>query len=466
MLHGMVDGMSTGVSKGITLIITSIAAFVGAMMMSSVNVALPTIGREFGMEAVLLGWVNNATLLASAAVLLPTGRLADIYGRKKVFAYGMALFFISTFLCSISHSAISLILYRALQGISIGMIVGTSVAILTSVFPAEERGRALGINVAAVYLGISMGPLLGGVLTQHLGWRSIFYFSTLLGLSATVLIFWRLKGEWADARGEKFDLVGSTILCLSLVMMMYGFSVLLTVPGIVLVVLGVLGMLAFVRWEAREKSPIINIGVFRKNTAFIFSNLATLFNYCAIFAISFLLSLYLQYTKGLSPQTAGLILVTNPVVMTIFSPIAGRLSDRIEPRKIASVGMAFNCVALLLFAFLSDKTAMVFIIAALVIFGFGAGLFSSPNTNAIMSSVEKEFFGVASGTLATMRSCGMVLSMGMVMILFAIYIGQAQITPEYYQAFLSSMKTGFFIFAAICFGGIFAQLAGVKASQE
>jgi len=462
----MIDGMSVGVSKRDTLIIASIAAFVGAFMFSPVNIALPTIGKEFATEAVLLGWVTNATILASAAVMLPAGRLADIYGRKKIFLYGVLLTAVSSFLCGISDSTISLIAYRVLQGIGAGMTMGTSVAILTSVFPVEERGRALGINVAAVYLGLSLGPFLGGVLTQHLGWRSIFFLSAFLCLVVAVLIFWRLKGEWAEARGERFDVVGSIVFGISLVVMMYGFTVLPTTLGIVLVVLGGLGILAFVWWEAKVASPILNVGRFRKNAVFVFSNLAALINYSATFAVTFLLSLYLQYTKGLPPQTAGFVLVAQPAVMAIVAPVAGRLSDRTEPRIIASIGMAFSCVALLLFVFLTEETALGFIIGSLVIFGLGTGFFSSPNTNAVMSSVEKKFFGVASGTQGTMRACGMTLSMGIVMILFSIYIGEAQITPEYYPAFLTSTKVGFIIFAALSFGGIFAQLAGRKARQE
>jgi len=226
-----------------------------------------------------------------------------------------------------------------------------------------------------------------------------------------------------------------------------------------------LGLLAFVRWEAKVESPVFDISIFKKNAAFVFSNVATLINYSSAYAMSFLLSLYLQYAKGLSPQTAGLILVVSPVVMTIFAPIAGRLSDRIEPRLVASAGLVFTCVALLLFIFLNDETALGFVIIGLAIYGIGTGFFSSPNTNAVMGSVEKRFLGVAAGAVATMRSCGMMLSMGIVMILFSIYIGEAQITPEYYPAFLTSVKVGFIIFTVLSFGGIFAQLAGRRARQ-
>ena len=286
--------------------------------------------------------------------------------------------------------------------------------------------------------------------------------TAFLGLIVIILIFWKLKGEWVEARGERFDIVGSIAFSLSLIVMMYGFSVLPATLGIVLVLLGVLGMVAFVRWETKTASPVLNVSLLQKNTVFVFSNLANMIHYCAIFALTFLLSLYLQYTKGLSPQVAGSILVVQPAVMTIFAPIAGRLSDRIEPRKVASVGMAISCIALSLFAFLTEETSLGLIIASLVILGFGAGLFSSPNANAIMGSVEKRFFGVASGTLATTRQIGIMLSMGIVMILFAIYIGRVEITPEYFPAFLISVKVAFIIFAALCFGGIFAQLAGGK----
>jgi EmrB/QacA subfamily drug resistance transporter len=458
----MEDITSVGVSKGVTLIIAAIAVFVGSFLVSSMSIALPVMGKELAAEAVLLGWIINATVLAQAVVLLPVGRLADIFGLKKIFLYGMFLLAVSSFLCAISNSSISLVLYRALQGIAGGMTAGTAVAILSSAFPAEERGRAIGINMAVIYLGFSVGPLLGGVLTQHLGWRSIFFVVVFLCLIVIGLTLWRLKGEWAEAREERFDIVGSMVFGISLVVMMYGFTMLPAVLGIVLVLLGIVGILAFVRWEARVTSPILNIGLFLKNKVFVFSNLATLANYCAVTANAFLLSFYLQYNKGLSPQMAGLVLMAAPVTMAIIAPIAGRLSDRVEPRKVATIGLALSFVALLIFSFLTEESALGLIITGLIIFGFGHGFFSSPNTNAIMGSVENRFFGVASGTIATMRTVGQMLSVAIVMILFSIYIGEAQITPVYYPAFLVSMKLGYVIFAALCFGGVFAQLAGRK----
>ncbi len=414
------------------------------------------------MDAILLGWVATAYLLAAAMFLVPLGRIADIYGRKRIFTYGMITYTAASLLSAISTSAAMLISFRVLQGIGGAMIFSTGVAILTSVFPPEDRGRVLGINVAAVYAGLSLGPFVGGLLTQYLGWRSIFWANVPLGLLIIALIFWKLKGEWAEAKGEKFDIVGSLIYSLMLIAIMYGFTMLPELPGAGLILAGGLGIVAFVKWETKVKSPVLDVRLFGNNTVFALSNLAAFINYSATFAVSFLLSLYLQYIKGLTPQIAGLVLVAAPVVQAIFSPFAGRLSDKIEPRIVASLGMGLTVIGLIFFIFLGNATSLWFIIAGLIILGFGFALFSSPNTNAVMSSVEKRFYGVASATLATMRQIGMMFSMGMVMLIFAIYLGRVQITPEYYVPFLSSLNTAFIIFTVLCFGGIFASLARGK----
>jgi len=453
------NSTGTNTIKRAALIVATLGSFLTPFMGSSINIALPSIGREFTMDAVTLNWVATSYLLAAAMFLVPFGRLADIYGRKKFFTYGMIIYAISSLLCAISFSTIILIIFRVLQGIGSAMIFGTSVAILTSVFPIGERGKALGINVAAVYIGLSVGPFLGGILTEHLGWRSIFYINVPLSLIALVPVLWKLKAEWAEAKGEKFDLSGSIVYSLALVAIMYGLSLLPAMLGIWLIIVGILGISAFIWLEMRAKSPVLNISLFKDNTVFRFSNLAALSNYSATFAVSFLLSLYLQYIKGFSPLYAGAILVSQPVVMATISPVAGRLSDRIEPRIVASVGMALTTIGLALLTLLNRDTGMIFILVSLVILGLGFALFSSPNTNAIMSSVEKKFYGVASGTVGTMRLIGQMLSMGIAMLLFAVYIGRVQITPEYYSPFVESVKTAFLIFAILCFGGIFASLA-------
>jgi EmrB/QacA subfamily drug resistance transporter len=456
---------AAGTTKRVVLIIAVMSSFLTPFTSSSVNIALPSIGTQLSLNAVALSWVATAYLLAAAAFLIPFGRIADIYGRKKIFRLGIIIDAIASILCVTSSSGELLIVFRALQGVGGAMIFGTGIAILTSVFPANERGRALGISTAAVYTGLSAGPLVGGFLTGHFGWRSIFFLNAFLGLVIIVVVFWKLKGEWAEAKGESFDYVGSIIYSLALVAVFYAFSVLPALWGIWLIIIGVIGLAAFVWWETRQKQPVLNISFFRNNTVFAFSNLAALINYSATFAVAFLLSLYLQYVKGFPPEHAGLILIAQPVVMVIFSPIAGSLSDRIEPRIVASIGMALTTAGLVMLIFLNNVTGLPFILASLVTLGLGFGFFSSPNINAIMGSVERKFYGVASGTLGTMRLTGQAFSMGMVLLLFALYIGRVQITPEYYPLFLKSMKIAFSISAALCFAGIFASIARGRTHQ-
>ncbi|MFA5604890.1 MAG: MFS transporter [Dehalococcoidales bacterium] len=446
-------------SKNVILIVAVMTSFLTPFMGSSINIALPAIGSEFSMDAISLSWVVSAYLLASAVFLLPIGRVADIYGRKKILLLGIIIFTVFSFLLAIATSSALIIALRALQGLGSAMIFGTGVAILTSAFPARERGRALGINVASVYLGLSLGPFLGGILTESFGWRSIFLINVPLGLIVIFMILWKLKGEWAEAQGEKFDFTGSIIYGISLISFMYGLSILPDLSAVWFLAIGVLCLLAFIWWEMKSSSPILNLNLIRRNMVFAFSNIAALINYSATFAVAFLLSLYLQYTQGMSAQTAGIILIAQPIVMAIVSPLAGRLSDKIQPRIIASLGMALTAAGLLYFSFIDADTTIAVIILGLVIVGLGLALFSSPNTNAIMSSVENKYYGVSSAILSTMRMVGNILSMGIVTVLFAVFIGRVEITPEYYAPFLDSMKVTFVVFAVLCFLGIFASLA-------
>ena len=339
------------------------------------------------------------------------------------------------------------------------MIFGTGIAILTSVYPAAERGRIFGINVGAVYLGLSAGPFLGGIFTQYLGWRSVFFMNVPLGIAILCFCIWKLREEWAHAKGESFDFIGSLIYSIMLISIMYGFSLLPKTRALLFIVPGVVAMVAFVLWEKRTKSPIINVTIFMKNRVFTLSNIAALISYSATYAVGFLLSLYLQHIKGLSPMSAGTILVSQPIVQALFSPLAGKVSDRIEPRLVASTGMAVTAVGLFFLAFIEATTPMWFIVGNLVVLGLGFALFSSPNTNAIMSSVETKFYGVASSMLSTMRLLGQMFSMGIAMLLFAVYIGRVEIVPAYYPLLMKSVRIAFLIFGFMCVAGIYASFA-------
>jgi EmrB/QacA subfamily drug resistance transporter len=447
------------VNKRPALFITTLASFLTPFGISSVNIALPSIGKAFSIDAILLSWVTTAYLLTSAMFFVPFGKIADIYGRKRLFTCGILTFTLASGGCALSNSAAMLICFRVLQGIGASAVYPIGAAILTSTFPVRELGRVLGINGTAVYLGFSSGPFLGGLLTQYFGWRSIFLVNVFVGSVLILLIFRKLKGEWREAREEKFDLTGSVLYSLILFLIMYGFPQLSTMKGLWLILGGFLGIIIFIKWETKTSSPVLEVKLFRNNRTFTLSNLATLIHSSASFAITFLLSLYLQYVKKMTPESAGLILIAQPVVQAFCSPFSGKLSDRIEPRIVASIGMALTGVGIGLFTVLNGKTPLLFIVGNLILIGFGYGLFSVPNANAVMSSVESRSYGVASGMLSTMRITGTTFSMGIAVLIFSIYLGKVQITPDTYPVFLKCINLAFVFFTVLCFGGVFASLA-------
>ena len=458
----MIEPNKNTVSKGVALFVTILSSFLTTFMASSINMALPTIGKEFAIDAVMLSWVATANLLASAIFLVPFGKIADIYGRKKIYAIGIIVYCISSLVSAIAPNEIILIVARVFQGIGGAMIFGTAVAILTSVFPANERGKALGYNLAATYFGLSSGPVIGGILTHQLGWRSVFFACALFSFIVIIFVFWKLKAEWAEAKGEKFDFKGSLIYMLGLLGVMYGFSMLPSIEGTAILCFGIIVIIFFIKFENKIKFPVLDLSHFKRNPVFIFSNLAAFINYSATFAVAYLMSLYLQYIKGLSPQEAGFIMVIQPITMAVCSPLAGRLSDKVEPRIVASIGMALTVVGLIPFIFLGYDTSSVYIISTLFLIGIGFAMFSSPNTNAVMSSVERKYYGVASASLGTMRLTGQAISMGIATIVFTINVGKVKIASENYPEFLKSTHIAFFIFTILCALGVFASLARGK----
>ncbi|PIP36280.1 MAG: MFS transporter [Desulfobacterales bacterium CG23_combo_of_CG06-09_8_20_14_all_52_9] len=435
--------------------VTTVTSFMGPFTISSVNVALPAIQKEFGINAVELGWIATAFLLAVAVVLVPAGKIADLYGRKKVFTSGLALFTFSSLFAAFSTSVGILIFFRVFQGIGAALFVTTGMAILTSIFPPQRRGKAIGIYVAAVYAGLSTGPFVGGFLTQQLGWRSLFIAGVPLGGASVYITLALLKGEWADARGERLDLLGSFLYGFSILALVYGTTALPKFWAVCLIFIGLILLLVFIRYELRVHYPIFEVRLFVQNKVFTFSSLAALIHYSATYGITFLLSLYLQYIKGLTPQAAGTLLVAQPVIMTIFSPFAGKTSDRVEPRILASIGMAITATGLFIFSFIGPQTEIFYIAGTLAGIGFGFALFSSPNMSAIMGAVENRLFGIASGAVATMRILGQMVSMSIVMVVFSIFIGNEKLTPDQYPFFLKAAQICFVLFAAMCTVGIF-----------
>ncbi len=437
------------------LVIAVLTSFLGPFLISGVNIALPAIEMEFDLDAVTLSWTVTSYLLSSAVFLLPIGKLADIRGQKTVFRGGIIIFTIATALCGIVPNGLMLILLRVMQGLGAAMTMTTGAPILVSVFPPAERGKVLGINVAAVYLGLSMGPFIGGILTQYFGWRSIFLICVPLGISVILLVFFKLKTDTTSRVPNKIDHLGALYYSAGLISIVYSSSNLNKYFGWPLLVAGILFLILFVLRCKRSVYPIFEITLFTRNRLFAFSNIAALINYSATFSLVFLLSLFLQKIKGFTPQQAGTILVAQPLMMTVLSPFAGKLSDKIEPRKLATSGMLISAAGLYMLAFIGSETPVYAIVAVLILMGIGFGIFSSPNMNTIMSSVDKKQLGIASGTSSTMRVVGQMVSMMIATLIFSLYFSGTQIQEVDNTLFTTSIRLLFTISGSICLAGVY-----------
>ncbi|MDW7709198.1 MAG: MFS transporter [Deferrisomatales bacterium] len=454
-------------SRGATLLAVGAVHFLIPFMMSAVGIALPSIGRELGASARGLGLVETAYVTSAAVFLLPMGRLGDIRGRRRVFQWGLGVFTLVGGLLSLSRSIEALILLRFLQGMGGAMVNATGLAMVVSVFPPEERGKALGLTVASVYLGISCGPFLGGALVAAAGWRSLFVLSCALGAAALLLVSRRLQGEWAQARGEPFDWLGSLVYGISILLLVGGASSLARWPwawGVAAA--GVAGLVFFAVLESRTAHPILDVRFLRGNRLFLFSSLGALLNYASTFGVTFFLSLYLQYVRGMSPWEAGTVLFLQPLVQALLSPACGRLADRYPPERVATAGMALCAVGVGAAATVTADTPLPTLLFLLAVLGTGFALFSSPNTSAIMGSVPSRFYGLASGVTATMRTLGMMVSMTIVTLAFSVFMGGSPVTPETREAFLASMRAALFTFSLLCVAGVAASALRLRGAAR
>lgn len=459
--------MTEQVSRSATLLVVCTAHFLMPFMMSAVGVALPTIGRDFSASAMQLGLVETTYVLSASIFLLAMGRLGDIYGRRRIFQYGLVLFTVAGGLLSQSWSIESMIAMRFLQGMGGSMVMATTFAIVVSVFPPQERGKALGIAVASVYAGISCGPFFGGALISAFGWRAIFYIAVPLGLLAFAISWSKLRGEWAEAKGEPFDWRGSLVYAAAIMLLIVGASNLDRGAWAWLLALGgSLGLALFLVLESRTAYPVLNVALLRGNRVFAFSNLAALLNYAGTFGVTFFLSLYLQYIKSLTPHEAGTILMIQPVVQAVFSPLCGRLADRFSAAGVATIGMGLCATGIGIAAAITAATPLSLIIAMLVILGLGFALFSSPNVSVIMGSVAPRYLGVASGLNSTMRTLGMMASMTVITIIFSIFMAGQAVTAQTQPQFLLSMHTALVTFAGLCLLGIFFSMARIRSQPR
>lgn len=441
------------------LVVAAASSFLNPYMVSALTVALPAIGREFHADAATLSWLTTAYLLASVICLVPLGRVADLYGRRRVFTLGVVLFVLSSVLCALAQSTAMLFVCRIFQGISSAMIFSNGVAILTAVAPPALRGRLLGVTVACVYIGLSLGPVIGGLLTQGFGWRSVFLGTVPIGL----VTFWLATGylprdAHAPRQGDAIDGPGVLLYAAMFTGLAIGLSTAPAPRSGWLIAAGLAAGAMFVYRSSQVPSPVLDVRLFWTNRVFALSGVAALLNYAAGAPSAFLVSLYLQYVKGMTPAHAGAVLIAQPAMQAIVSPAAGWLSERIEPRIVASIGMAMTAGGLAALAAKPPGPAS-YVVGALVVMGAGFGLFSSPNTNAIMSSVPAGAYGVAAGVTSTMRIGGQLLSFAALTVIFNAFLGAAPVTAANLDHFRAAARLGFAVFAAACGTGVLASLA-------
>jgi EmrB/QacA subfamily drug resistance transporter len=459
--HNSITGtrVSPEVSPTAVLFVVCSALFLMPFMLSGVAVALPTIGRDLQASALQVGLIETVYILSVAVFLLPMGRFGDVYGRRRVFIQGIFLFTLATALIALSPSIKVLISWRILQGIGAAMINASSLAIVVSVFPAEKRGRVLGIAIATVYAGISCGPPIGGLLTSSFGWRAVFLPGVLLGLLSWLLTLTRMRTEWCEAAGEPFDWRGSLIYALAVAGITLGGSRLGSGGwAVAALAAGLVCLGLFAAVERRCKYPVLDIRLLTGNRIFALSNAAAFINYGSTFGVVFFMSLYLQYVRGFSPRDAGLILMLQPLVQMLLAPVGGRLADRFPAARVATVGMTLCFFGLLLAATIGPDTPVAVVVAALLLLGLGYAFFSTPNTSVIMGCLPRRYLGVASGLTGTMRSLGMTFSMVVVTLSFSIFMDGRAISPATIPAFMASMRSDMLFFSGLSVVGIVCSL--------
>ena len=442
-----------------TLLVAVITNFINPFSTSSLNVAVPHIGTEFHIGAANLTWIVLSFILTTVILAIPIGRIADIRGRESILKAGILLIGLASLGNIFAPNIVLFFVLRVVQGAGGAMIFATSTSILVDAFPLNRRGRVLGIAIAAVYTGGSCGPVIGGVLTHHYGWRSVFLFIAVWAAVAFTIAMIRLPKKEKVLNPQVLSKVSIVLYMIAIGLVTYGLTTLMQNHWSYLILgVGIVVTVIFVRHELHTDMPVVDIRLLRSNTVFTFANLASLFNYASTFSIAYLMSIYLQFVKGLDADMAGLILIFNPIVQTVISPISGRLSDKRPPHFLASFGMAFCASALLMLAFVNEKTSFPYIIGALILVGIGLGVFSSPNSNMIMSSVGKNDYSMAASFNSTVRNMGQVICMVIITIIMNAVIGNKAIVNASKSEIVFDVHISFAVFACICFVGVFFSL--------
>lgn len=431
--------------KWFILLAVGIGTFMSALDSSVVNTILPVVRNTFQSDVASIEWVVLIYLLVVSGLLLTFGRLGDLRGHRRIYLSGFMIFVLSSALCGLAPRAELLVLFRAFQGFGAAMLFANSPAILTSSFPAAERGRALGLQAMMTYLGLTVGPSLGGWLTHVFSWRAVFYINVPVGLTALILSWIFIAPDRQDQREERFDLLGAGLFLGGLVALLlalnegseWGWR---TAPILGLLGAAVVLMGFFIVWEKRVRWPMLDLSLFR-SPVFTFSVISAVGNYIALYVILFLLPFYLIQGRGLNSAQAGLILTAQPIIMALVAPISGSFSDRVGQRLPATLGMIILAAGLFGMTQLNPTTPLGWAAAGMAVCGLGTGIFAAPNNSALMGSAPPSRQGIAAGALATARNVGMALGIGIggaILTSYQVHLGDAGLFPAVQMGFLAA----------------------------
>jgi EmrB/QacA subfamily drug resistance transporter len=463
-------------NKWVVLLLVALGGFMTTLDSSIVNIGLPAIAHTFGVGVSgAIEWIIIGYLIVIAAFLLTLGRLADMVGRKPIYEAGLVIFVLGSIFSGAAPSLAILILARLFQGVGGAFIFSVNTAMITSIFPASERGRALGLNAVVVALGVSAGPTIGGLITQYLTWRWIFYVNVPIG-ALVFIIGMRMLTEPLHRNKERFDPLGAVLFAIGLASMILGFSFGeewgWTSPAIISsLVVGMVALVAAVFVERRVPDPILKLSLL-KNRVFASANISFLFAMLALFAPGFLLPFYFEELRGFPAVQAGLLLTPLSLTLAVMAPLSGSMADRFGSRILAPLGLAISCFGLVLLSQLNAHSSIWDIIWRLVVIGIGQGLFQSPNTRALMGAAPPDEQGIASGLLSTGRVIGQALSVALAGTIFTgfgaaaagvLLSSQGQSfsisrVSDLQNTFLAGFHAAFIVCAAFAAIGIFTSL--------
>ncbi len=447
------------------LFATCLGAAITPLMGTMISLALPCIGRDFDASTHSLAMLNTVFLIASVMFMVPAARFASIYGMKRTSIVGLVIVIISAVLSTLSPSMEFLLAMRFVLGAGSSVLTVTGIALLSTVYPAQRRGWAIGIYTAVTFIGFTLGPSIGGTLSDLVGWRVLFLLMVPLSVFS-LMFFLRFDKDIFPMHGKKMDMKGSFLWMSSILVMMLGVAYITEPWGILFILLGSVLLVITFHFLKNRENPVLNVKLFRI-CVFRRSCIAAFMNYAAASSLTFFLALYLQSIGQMTASEAGVMMMLQPFVQAVFTVWAGSLSDKIEDKRILpTMGMAMICIGSLMMVYLGSEMSLPYVASVLFIFGMGIALFAAPNTSAIISSVSREYRGEASGMVSVFRQTGMMISMGIAMICISVFMGASEnISPSTYGAFMDSIHFAFLICFMMCFIGTFISWFRGKNSE-